>query len=514
MVLAAIELAACGKKGPPLAPFPRLPRSPAEFAARRLGQQVYVRFKIPEEDADGQRPSNVEFVEIYAMTGNPRTIEDFREYGTLVASVRVRTPPPPLPPPPPPGLPPPPPPPPRPFEPGVEQGAVIVVSETITPEMSTPILTEAELRRLEDEEDVEPLPPPVVRSPLTNVAPARPVMRYYVAVGVNRRGRYGNMTGRSAVPLVAPPSAPAAPAVTYSESAIDISWVAPESARRSVQSGPDIGLARAPIAGDVEQVAPLDPDAPLAPDSPGGIESQADLPVSNPSESPSVPPVDPAAAPGAAAGSLPGELLSRPWFPVVPASRYNIYDVTPPKTPVKAPPAPVAVPAAASETPDAPVGDEAAVEAPFPLNAMPIFEESLRLARVEFGEARCYAVRMVDVVGGATIESEPSPATCVELSDTFAPAAPGSLAAVAGEGAISLIWEANKESDLLGYVVLRAEAGNATLQPLTTEPVKETTYRDETARPGVRYVYAVQAVDTNKPPNVSAESNRVQETAR
>jgi fibronectin type 3 domain-containing protein len=100
------------------------------------------------------------------------------------------------------------------------------------------------------------------------------------------------------------------------------------------------------------------------------------------------------------------------------------------------------------------------------------------------------------------------------MVDTFAPAAPRSLAAVAGEGSISLIWEANSESDLMGYVVLRGEAGDATLKPLTATPIKETTYRDETARPGVRYAYAVQAVDAYKPANVSAESNRVQETAR
>jgi fibronectin type 3 domain-containing protein len=47
-----------------------------------------------------------------------------------------------------------------------------------------------------------------------------------------------------------------------------------------------------------------------------------------------------------------------------------------------------------------------------------------------------------------------------------------------------------------------------------TEPIKETTYRDTTVKPGVRYVYAVVAVDTASPQNVSAQSNRVEETAR
>jgi hypothetical protein len=220
-------------------------------------------------------------------------------------------------------------------------------------------------------------------------------------------------------------------------------------------------------------------------------------------------------APGTLAPAPLPELISRPWFPVVRPSRYNVYDVTPRQAPPPPPP-PLPEPAPAPE-PAArvrPIGDEAVVEAPFSLNMSPVDDVSYRMSRVEFGEERCFAVRMVDVAGGAEIESEASPPACVKLSDTFAPAAPTSLAAVAGEGAISLIWEANTEADLLGYVILRGEAGSATLQPLTTAPTKETTYRDETARPGVRYEYAVQALDTNKPPNVSAESNRVQETAR
>jgi hypothetical protein len=61
---------------------------------------------------------------------------------------------------------------------------------------------------------------------------------------------------------------------------------------------------------------------------------------------------------------------------------------------------------------------------------------------------------------------------------------------------------------------LRGEAGSATLRPLTKTPIKETTFRDDSAKPGVRYVYAVTAIDNAKPPNVSAESNRVEETAR
>jgi hypothetical protein len=45
-------------------------------------------------------------------------------------------------------------------------------------------------------------------------------------------------------------------------------------------------------------------------------------------------------------------------------------------------------------------------------------------------------------------------------------------------------------------------------------PILETTYLDTTVDAGVRYVYAILAVDTATPPNESAPSERVEELAR
>ena len=101
---------------------------------------------------------------------------------------------------------------------------------------------------------------------------------------------------------------------------------------------------------------------------------------------------------------------------------------------------------------------------------------------------------------------------CVTPKDTFPPAPPKGLTAVGGAGAVNLIWDANTESDLAGYLVLRAEAPGDTLQPLTPQPIRETRYTDTTVKAGITYVYAVIAVD--KSANQSAASNRVQETAR
>jgi predicted small lipoprotein YifL len=133
---------------------------------------------------------------------------------------------------------------------------------------------------------------------------------------------------------------------------------------------------------------------------------------------------------------------------------------------------------------------------------------------VVFGEERCFLVRTVEQHGPDSVESMASPVTCVTPRDTFPPAPPRNLAAVGAEGAINLIWEASGASDLAGYLVLRAETTGGAPQAVTPEPVRETTFRDTGVKAGVRYVYVVVALDTAQPPNRSAESNRVEETAR
>jgi hypothetical protein len=63
-------------------------------------------------------------------------------------------------------------------------------------------------------------------------------------------------------------------------------------------------------------------------------------------------------------------------------------------------------------------------------------------------------------------------------------------------------------------MVLRGESPGERLSPLTETAIRETTLTDSSVKPGVRYVYAVVAVDNASPQNVSGQSNRVEETAR
>ena len=212
--------------------------------------------------------------------------------------------------------------------------------------------------------------------------------------------------------------------------------------------------------------------------------------------------------------------LARGGRPGQPSARIEIPLVDPP-------PSPSAVAAKFSESAVTlvwlpPVGEFArpptfnvyAGEGGAPLNPSPLATPAFERSGVELGKEQCFVVRTVVTMGSVAVESGASERACVTPTDVFPPAAPKGLSAVAGSGVISLIWDASPESDLAGYVVLRGEAPGDTLQPLTPSPIRDTTYRDTTVKPGVRYVYAVVAADRATPPNLSAQSTRVEETAR
>jgi hypothetical protein len=202
-------------------------------------------------------------------------------------------------------------------------------------------------------------------------------------------------------------------------------------------------------------------------------------------------PIDEPVAPGAPAPAAGADVSGGP-------VRYNVYrEIEPPPGTVGRP------------EPEAPA--IAAPINPAPLSALS-FSEPVPLLD---GRTRCYTVRSIRGSGASTVESEASMPSCVTLTDDVPPAAPADLSLAVAAGAISLSWAPNTEADLAGYVVLRGEAGDATLTPLTGSVITDAMYVDRTVRPGVRYVYAVKAIDTHLPtPNVSAESERVEETAR
>ena len=282
---------------------------------------------------------------------------------------------------------------------------------------------------------------------------------------------------------------------------------------------------------DLDRVLPMPLVSPPAPDPP--IRSYVAFGVSSrgrpgdPSDLAEVPLVAPPLPPGPPAVTYDAASVNVVWDEPptfrLPVQAEAVVPPTLQSTPVLPGPAPsayVVYDVAASGDPD--------LERPLRLGP-PGTLASYTDTAVGFGSIRCYAVRVVDTVDpplagappetgvaqvGLQVLGESSPATCVVLTDTFPPAAPTGLIAVADAGGISLVWDDNAEADLAGYLVLRGTAPDATLQPLTAEPIAGTAYQDIDVTPGGRYVYRVQAVDTAVPPNASPPSAPVTEVAR
>jgi hypothetical protein len=141
-----------------------------------------------------------------------------------------------------------------------------------------------------------------------------------------------------------------------------------------------------------------------------------------------------------------------------------------------------------------------------PVNAKPLTTLTFQDEDVPFdGRRRCYHVRAVRGTGAQRVESAPSPRACIIPVDTEPPAKVTNLSANAEEGSITLRWDPNGEEDLRGYVVLRRESADDTLQEIIGESIiSGTRHSDSQVVSGRTYTYVVQAVDNRIPvPNVS-----------
>ena len=444
--LIAAATAACGKKGPPLAPIVHIPAAVEVIEARRTGNEVVVTVTVPAKNIDGSVPVDIGRIEVFGYTGltaPPRG--RFLEVATLVGTITVATP-----------------------DPDATPAEVAAAPGEPAPGVPATLIEALTPETLE----AKPIPPlPVTGrqrpsgAPIVPTAPAiepGPLRRFYLALPFSPRGRGGPPGTVAEVRLTALPDAPTAVTAIPLPESIQLEWE---------PSGGLIGFLL---------------DRPLPPEL---------SPLDNP------PPDSASAAAAAPAGP----------------TRYNVYREIAAPPPDSTPPAggptpPVAPPAAPK--PSGEGGKPPGIEGP--INAAPLetlaFSDPLTSLD---GRERCYVVRSVRGVGALAVEGNPSSRTCVTPVDDAAPEPPARLTASAGEGAITLVWEPNAEPDVAGYLVLRGEAGDATLTPVADTVVTEARYTDRTVKPGVRYVYAVQAIDTRLPrPNVSLESERQEETAR
>lgn len=475
LLLGLPVVAACGKKGPPLPPLQLTPGRIEDLAAARREEAVRIRLTVPKTSSDGKPTRDIAAVELYGLSGKaedpfgrPLGTEDLLKYATLVGRAAIK--PPPIEPTPEQeekaekaeraGKPPKPAPP---FDPRPGQGDVVTFNEAITPDVTKPWVHPK--RKVKADEDEKKEVPP--GTPLWWPIEEDQFSRVYVAVALNKNGKHGPLSNRVSMPLMEPAGPPATIATDFTQAGIDVTWTAPTT-----------GVHQTMYPGTPPGLVPIKP---------------------------------------LVFGASP--------------TLYNVYDATrrtsSTATPAAAPAAdgnPVSAAAAAAAAASAPKPEIVSgpggefVIAPTPLNASPLNAPPYVDGRLAFGQERCYVVRSTAKFGSASVESSPSAVSCVTPIDKFPPEAPKNLSAVGGENGVSLIWEPNTEPDLAGYIVMRAEVpadGSAPkMTPLTPQPIPDTTYRDGTARPGVRYVYAVVAVDRATPRNTSETSNLVEATVR
>ena len=93
--------------------------------------------------------------------------------------------------------------------------------------------------------------------------------------------------------------------------------------------------------------------------------------------------------------------------------------------------------------------------------------------------------------------------------ETTAPAQPVNLIAQPHEASVSLSWDANTETDLQSYTILRAKAGSDEWNTIA-RGIGGTQFTDNTCQQGIAYQYAVKAIDNAL--NISKASEAVEAT--
>ncbi len=107
----------------------------------------------------------------------------------------------------------------------------------------------------------------------------------------------------------------------------------------------------------------------------------------------------------------------------------------------------------------------------------------------------------VQAFEGESRQSEISDVISITPLDTFAPAVPAGLTAVAAVNSVELAWERNTEDDFVGYHIYRSTDGRAFER--IAGPIEAPTYSDHAVEAGKKYSYAVTAID-----NAGNESRR------
>ena len=128
---------------------------------------------------------------------------------------------------------------------------------------------------------------------------------------------------------------------------------------------------------------------------------------------------------------------------------------------------------------------------------------------IDYSKPYSYSVQaLVDAGNQKMAESDISAVDTHIPKDRFAPAVPSGLRADRTANSVSLVWEADTDTDLAGYRIYRSE-GSGPWQKLADVNAVPS-YSDAAAEHGKTYRYAVSAFDKTVPPNESERSAAVE----
>jgi hypothetical protein len=525
LILAAVAVSACGKRGDPLPPIRPVPGRIVDLVARRVDDRVELRFTVPATNNDGTTPSLIDRIEVYRTMStedaNAPSAVMLLNKKNLIGVITVRRPPPP-----------------DAANAKDAKDTKTTADASPSPKNAAPTPAGApgpgpgELAIYTDDTPVGPSPATAVRN--------------YMLLGWA-----GNQQQRSPpIHLMMTSATPPRPveklAADFDATSIKVTWVGPPLLFLPVKKPGSplpvvfLPVASRPAAGQLP-ISPL-PKGSSLPAGTGATPAAGALPstvTTNPATAgppPSTPPtglpttppsgtgatgtttMPPTATttpttgtlrtPGLITGASAGQTLGAPTAAGAPGA---VPGMTPPGGSF-GPPSSVAVGPVrgyrVTEVDES--GHELTPNAPLP----PPISASQFTLPVAFDKTRCFVVRTVDTLTGSIVmESAASAPVCVTPKDTFPPPAPTELRAFGGAGVV-LTWTGVEAPDLAGYVVLRGEGAGDNMQPLNTTPITDTTFSDTTVKSGVTYVYAVIAVDNSPQHNPSAQSNKQTIVAR
>jgi hypothetical protein len=175
----------CGKKGPPLPPFVRVPAAVGQLAAHRVGDDVIINFALPTENIDKSAPISLARVDIYAYTGRSAPpAARFPEVADRVAMIETTA----------------------------ETPPAATLRETLTADKLV------EGRALTSTVPARPTDTPV------RVDVRAPLKRYYMAVPYSARGRSGPPSTIVELPLTPLPDPPTNVRMTYNADTVTLRW--------------------------------------------------------------------------------------------------------------------------------------------------------------------------------------------------------------------------------------------------------------------------------------------------